>query len=64
MGKNKRRQLECYDSFHKVKLDCDSIEECDFIEWCSEAASLNIIKDFIYQPESIKLFDAVSYLDF
>lgn len=64
MGKNKRRQLSCYDSFHKIQLNCDSVEECDFIEWCSEAASLKIIKDFIYQPESIKLFDAVSYLDF
>ena len=64
MGKNKRRQIECYDSFHEKKLECDSVEECDFIEWCCEAASLSIIKDFIYQPEPIKLFDATSYLDF
>lgn len=64
MGKNKRRQLECYDSFHEQSLSCDSAEECDFIEWCCEAASLNIIKDFIYQPDPIQLFDAVSYLDF
>ena len=48
MGKNKRRQLECDDSFHGKKLQCDSLEECDFIYWCSEAASLGIIKDFIY----------------
>ena len=48
MGKNKRRQLECYDSFHDKKLECDSAEECDFIAWCCEAASLGIVKDFIY----------------
>ena len=64
MGKNKRRQFECYDSFHDKKLECDSIEECDFIQWCLEATNLKIIKDFIYQPEPIQLFDAVSYLDF
>ena len=64
MGKNKRRQLECYDTFHNVTLSCDSAEEVDFIEWCSEAARLSVIQDFIYQPEPIQLFDAVSYLDF
>lgn len=64
MGKNKRRQIECYDSFHEVPLNCDSAEEVDFVEWCSEAAKLNVIQDFIYQPEPILLFDAVSYLDF
>lgn len=63
MGKNKRRQLECYDSFHQKKLECDSIEECDFVEWCCEAASLGIIQDFIYQPEPIKLFEATYYID-
>lgn len=63
MGKNKRRQLECYDSFHQKQISCDSIEECDFMEWCCEAARLGIIKDFTYQPEPIKLFDATSYID-
>ena len=63
MGKNKRRQLECYDTFHERQLSCDSVEEVDFLEWCCEAASLGIIKDFIYQPEPIKLFDAVGYVD-
>ena len=64
MGKNKRRQIECYDTFHNQSLSCDSVEECDFIEWCNEAASLSVIKDFIYQPDSIVLFDSTSYLDF
>lgn len=64
MGKNKRRQLECFDSFHNQKLDCDSLEECDFICWCSEAASLGVIIDFVYQPEPVKLFDSAQYLDF
>ena len=48
MGKNKKRQIECYDSFHEVPLNCDSAEEVDFVEWCSEAAKLNVIQDFIY----------------
>ena len=63
MSKNKRRQFECYDSFHDKMLECDSIEEQDFIAWCCEAAKLKVIKDFIYQPESIQLFDATNYVD-
>ena len=61
MGKNSRRQFPYRDSFHNVDLQMDSIEECDFIEWCIEAAQLNLIQDFEYQPPSIKLFDAVDY---
>lgn len=64
MGKNKRRQIGCFDSFHRVEVQCDSLEECDFLCWCSEAASLKVIHDFVYQPEPVKLFDAASYLDF
>ena len=48
MGKNKRRQLECYDTFHEKQLSCDSAEEVDFVAWCCEAAKLGIIKDFSY----------------
>ena len=64
MGKNKRRQIQHHDSFHDVDVLCDSIEECDFIDWCSEAASKGLIIDFTYQPEPIKLFDAVKYKTF
>lgn len=64
MGKNKRRQFPYHDDFHNVDVLCDSIEECDFIEWCAEAAQLSVIQDFEYQPESIQLFDAVDYIAF
>ena len=64
MGKNSRRQFPYRDSFHNVDLQMDSIEECDFIEWCIEAAQLGLIQDFAYQPPSIKLFDAVDYIAF
>lgn len=60
-GRNKRRQLECFDVFHNQTLLCDSQEECDFIQWCSEATQLSIINDYEYQPEPFMLFDAVSY---
>ena len=62
MGKNKRKQISCFDEFHNVEVQCDSVEECDFIQWCSEMAQMNLIYDFIYQPESIKLFDKVDYI--
>lgn len=64
MGKNKRRQFPYHDEFHNVDVLCDSIEECDFFEWCVEAAKLGIIQDFEYQPSSIQLFDAVDYTAF
>ena len=62
MGKNLRRQFAYVDSFHGKTLNCDSLEECDVLDWCVEAAQLGIIQDFEYQPQSIKLFDAVSYI--
>ena len=63
MGKNTRRQIQHKDDFHNVEIGCDSVEECDFIDWCSEAAQLKIIDDFEYQPQSIKLFEAANYID-
>ena len=62
MGKNKRKQISCFDEFHNVEVQCDSIEECDFLAWCSEMAQQKLIYDFTYQPESIKLFDKVDYI--
>lgn len=38
VGKNKRRQLEAYDSLHSVMLSVDSQEEVDFVNWLCEAA--------------------------
>ena len=64
MGKNKRNQISHRDQFHNIDVECDSIEECDFIEWCSEAANLGIIQDYEYQPQPIKLFDSVEYVNF
>ena len=63
MGKNTRRQIQYRDDFHNIDVNCDSVEECDYIDWCSEAAQLSIIQDFEYQPQSIKLFDAVEYIN-
>lgn len=37
-GKNKRRQLEAYDSLHDAILSVDSAEEVDFVNWLCEAA--------------------------
>lgn len=62
-GKNKRRQLTCYDDMHKQELSVDSQEEVDTLAWLSEAMTLSVINDFSYQPPSFHLFDAVKYQD-
>lgn len=62
-GKNKRRQLEAYDSLHDAILSVDSAEEVDFVNWLCEAAQLSTIQDFEYQPSAFQLFDAVRYVD-
>ncbi len=46
MGKNKRKQIQHFDTFHNCAVACDSAEECDFFDWCCEAAKLGFIKDF------------------
>lgn len=61
MGKNKRKQIPCFDAFHDVEVQCDSTEECDFIAWCSEMAQLKLIQDYVYQPSSFKLSDSIKY---
>ena len=63
MGKNKRRQIEYFDEFHNKKLMCDSNEEIDALNWLNEAATLGIVIDYEYQPNSLKLFDSVDYLN-
>lgn len=63
MGKNKRKQIEYFDGFHNCKLMCDSNEEIDTLNWLNEAASLGIVIDYVYQPESLKLFDPVDYVN-
>ena len=63
MGKNKRRQLEYFDEFHNQKLMCDSNEEIDTLNWLNEAVNLGIIEDYQYQPVSLKLFDAVDFIN-
>lgn len=62
-GNNKRRTFKQYDSFHNVDLEVDSAEECDFIEWCCEAAQLKVIKDFEYQPKPISLSEPINFID-
>ena len=64
MGKNKRKQVPCFDTFHNVEVQCDSTEECDFIQWCSEMAQLKLVHDYTYQPSPFKLFDKVDYTSF
>lgn len=62
-GKNKRKQLTCYDDIHNMTLSVDSTEECDTLAWLSEACNLSVINDFVYQPPSFQLFDDVKYQD-
>jgi hypothetical protein len=47
-GKNKRRQLVCYDDIHMQELSVDSQEEADTLAWLSEASKLSVINDFTY----------------
>ncbi len=61
MGKNKRKQIEFFDSFHNQTLQCDSDEECDFIAWLLEAQQLGVAVDFKYQPQTYVLSEAVKY---
>lgn len=63
MGKNKRKQIEFYDSFHDRKEQLDSTEEVDMFHWLIEAQKLGIVSDFTYQPQSYVLFDAVKYVN-
>ena len=62
-GKNRRRQLEAWDSVHGRTLSVDSKEEQDFINWLCEANSLSVIGDFQYQPPSFGLFGNTKYVD-
>lgn len=62
-GKNKRRQITCYDDIHRQELSVDSQEEVDTLAWLSEATKLSVINDFSYQPPSFHLFDSVKYQD-
>lgn len=63
LGKNKRRQLICFDEIHNQELSVDSQEEIDTLYWLSEACKLSIINDFSYQPPSFHLADSVKYQD-
>lgn len=63
MGKNTRRQLEIFDRLHSKTVYVDSVEESDMFNWLCEAAELGLILDFQYQPEPIKLFDSVDYVN-
>ena len=63
IGKNKRRQLTCFDCIHNQTLSVDSVEEVDTLNWLSEACKLSIINDFSYQPPSFELFEAEKYQD-
>ncbi len=61
-GKNKRKQLELYDSVHNVNLLVDSMEEVEFLQWLFEAHSLGIVTDFTYQPDPFFLTGKVDYI--
>lgn len=62
-GKNKRRQLEVFDTTHNTTLSVDSNEEIDVVHWLNEAVDNNLIEDFYYQPESYRLADSAKYVD-
>lgn len=63
MGKNKRRTFPVFDKKHNINLDVDSQEEQEFVVWLNTACDMGLINDFEYQPKSLKLSDAVSYID-
>ena len=63
MGKNKRKQIAYFDSFHNKQLMLDSIEEADMLEWLIEAQKLGYVVDWEYQPSSIELFQNVNYVN-
>lgn len=63
MGKNKRRQLTCFDDIHNQTLSVDSTEEVDTLNWLSEACKLSVINDFSYQPPAFNLFESEKYQD-
>lgn len=63
MGKNKRKQIPYFDSFHDKQLSLDSVEEADMLEWLLEAQRLGFIVDWEYQPASIELFQSVNYMN-
>ena len=52
-GKNSRSEVIAYG------IRFDSKEELDFHEWVLESVKIGFIENFIYQPESIVLFDGV-----
>lgn len=62
-GKNKRRQITCFDAVHSCWLSVDSQEEADMLQWLSEAHNLSVIKDFLYQPPPFLLSEAVKQVD-
>lgn len=62
-GKNKRRQLEVFDTTHNTTLSVDSNEEIDVVHWLNEAVDNKLIEDFYYQPESYCLSDPAKYVD-
>lgn len=47
-GKNKRRQLTCYDDIHSINMSVDSAEEVDTLAWLCEASKLSVINGFSY----------------
>lgn len=61
IGKNKRKQFQVFDLVHNVTLTVDSQEELEFTKWLCVAKSLNLIKDFRYQPEPYLLSDPIYY---
>lgn len=63
MGKNKRKQIDYFDSFHNIQLQLDSMEEVDTLDWLLEAQELGLIVDWEYQPNSIELFQSVNYVN-
>lgn len=62
-GKNKHRQITCFDQIHQKVLSLDSNEEVDTLAWLTEACNLSIINDFDYQPPAFNLFESIKYQD-
>ena len=61
MGKNKKSKKIFFDEFLNSNIEIDSQEEYQFYNWIIEAKKMNIILDYIYQPNSFLLTEKTLY---
>ena len=62
MGKNKKSKLIFFDERLNKNVEIDSQEEYQFYTWIMEAFKLNIILEYVYQPQSFVLTEKIRYV--